>query len=63
MMGQEFSALDVYAFTLSIWSKPDELAFHGKFPALAKLMSAVRARPRLKAVLEAHGVMRPGQTG
>jgi glutathione S-transferase len=61
LMGREFSALDLYAFTLSIWSKPGELAFHAKFPALAKLMAAVRARPKLKAVLEAHGVLKPGQ--
>ena len=63
LLGREFSALDLYAFTLSIWSKPGELAFLGKFPALAKLMSGVRARPRLKAVLEAHGVLKPGQAG
>jgi glutathione S-transferase len=61
LMGREFSALDLYAFTLSIWSKPSELAFLGRFPALAKLMTGVRARPRLKAVLEAHGVLKPGQ--
>jgi glutathione S-transferase len=63
LMGREFSALDLYAFTLSIWSKPSELAFLGKFPALAKLTSGVRARPKLKAVLEAHGVLKPGQAG
>jgi glutathione S-transferase len=63
LMGREFSALDLYAFMLTIWSKPSELAFHGKFPALAKLATAVRARPKLKAVLEAHGVLKPGQAG
>jgi glutathione S-transferase len=63
LMGRDFSALDLYAFMLSIWSKPSELAFLGRFPALAKLMSGVRARPRLKAVLEAHGVLKPGQAG
>jgi glutathione S-transferase len=63
LMGREFSALDLYAFTLSIWSKPSELAFLGKFPALAKLTSGVRARPKIKAVLEAHGVLKPGQAG
>lgn len=59
LMGREFSALDLYAFMLSIWSKPGEQAFLGKFPAIAKLASAVRARPKLKAVLEAHGVLKP----
>ncbi len=63
LMGQDFTALDLYAFMLSIWSKPSELAFLGKFPAIATLLSRVRARPKLKAVLEAHGVLRPGQTG
>lgn len=60
LMGAEYSALDLYLFMLSIWAKPSELAFHAKFPALAKLTAAVRARPKLKAVLEAHGVLKAG---
>ena len=60
LMGREFSALDLYAFMLSIWGSPTEQALHGKFPAVAKLASAVRARPKLKAVLESHGVLTPG---
>lgn len=63
LMGKEFSALDLYAFMLTIWSKPGEQAFLSKFPAMAKLASAVRARPKLKAVLESHGVLKPGQAG
>jgi glutathione S-transferase len=63
LMGREFSALDLYAFMLTIWAKPDELAFHGKFPVTAKLTAGVRARPKLKAVLDAHGVLKPGQGG
>ena len=31
-----------------------------KFPAIAKLAAAMRARPKLKGVLESHGVMEPG---
>jgi len=61
LMGRDFSALDLYLFMLSVWAKPSELAFHGKFPALAKLTASVRARPKLKAVLEAHGVLKPGE--
>jgi glutathione S-transferase len=61
LMGSEYSALDLYLFMLSIWAKPSELAFHGKFPALARLVGAVRARPKLKAVLEAHGVLKAGE--
>jgi glutathione S-transferase len=60
LMGREYSALDLYAFMLSIWGRPSEQALHGRFPAIAKLASAVRARPKLKAVLEAHGVLKPG---
>lgn len=58
LMGREYSALDLYFVMLSIWAKPSEAAFHARFPALAKLATAVRARPKLKAVLEAHGVLK-----
>lgn len=57
LMGRSFSALDPYAFMLSVWARPSEAALHGKFPAIAKLASALRARPKLKAVLESHGVL------
>ena len=58
LMGDAYSALDIYAFMLSIWGRPSEAALHAKFPAIAKLVKAVRARPGLKAALEAHGVLR-----
>lgn len=60
IMGSEFSALDLYAFMLSVWGAPTEEALHDKYPAAAKLATAVRARPKLKAALEAHGVLKPG---
>ena len=60
LMGRDFSALDLYAFMLSIWGPPNEQGLHHKYPAIAKLAAAVRARPKLKAVLESHGVMEPG---
>jgi len=60
LMGRNFSALDLYAFTLSIWGRPSEQALHDRFPAIAKLATAVRARPKLKAVLESHGVLQTG---
>jgi glutathione S-transferase len=59
LMGEAFSALDIYAFMLCCWGKPTETSVHAKFPAIAKLVAAVRARPKLKAALEAHGVMEP----
>ncbi|MEI8179829.1 glutathione S-transferase family protein [Aestuariivirga sp.] len=60
LMGREFSALDLYAFMLSIWGAPTEQALHAKYPEVAKLGAAVRARPKLKAVLESHGVFQTG---
>ena len=63
LMDKEFSALDLYAFMLSIWGRPGEAALHGRFPNIAKLAKAVRARPKLKAVLESHGVMALGGYG
>jgi glutathione S-transferase len=59
LMGKTASALDIYAFMLSLWNKPKESLLLEKFPAVAKLVVAVRARPKLKAALEAHGVMEP----
>ena len=63
LMGKEFSALDLYAFMLTVWGRPNETSLHKRFPAVAKLAKAVRARPRLKAVLESHGVMELGGYG
>lgn len=60
LMGRDFSALDLYAFMLSVWGAPTEAALQAKYPAVAKLATAVRARPKLKAALEAHGVLKPG---
>lgn len=60
LMGETYSALDTYAFMISLWGKPTEAALHKKFPAIAKLAKAIRARPKLKAALEAHGVMEVG---
>lgn len=60
IMGREFSALDLYAFMLSIWGSPTEQDLLDRYPAVARLSAAVRARPKLKAVLDAHGVLAPG---
>ena len=59
LMGETFSALDLYAFMLTCWSRPKESVLLAEFPAVAKLAQAVRGRPKLKAALEAHGVMEP----
>jgi glutathione S-transferase len=63
LMGDVFSALDIYAFMLSLWGRPSEAALHAKFSRVAGLAMAVRARPKLKATLEAHGVMELGGYG
>ncbi len=59
LMGENFSALDLYAFMLCCWYRPKETLLHAEFPAVANLAKAVRAQPKLKAALEAHGVMEP----
>lgn len=63
LMGAQFSALDPYAFMLGLWAKPSESALHAKFPHIAHHSKDVRARPKLKAALEAHGVMELGGYG
>jgi glutathione S-transferase len=59
LMGENFSALDIYAFMLCCWNRPKESALLAEVPAIAMLAKSVRARPKLKAALEAHGVMEP----
>lgn len=59
MLGKDFSAADIYLFMFTLWAKPSEAAAREKFPLVAKIADAVRARPKLKAVLEAHGVLEP----
>ena len=63
LMGESYSGLDIYCLMLTIWGRPSEAALHRKFPHLAQLAQAVRARPKLKAALEAHGVMQVGGYG
>lgn len=63
LMGRDYSAVDIYAFMMTIWAAPSEQALLDKYPAVAKLAAGVRARPKLKAVLESHGVMKVGGYG
>jgi glutathione S-transferase len=57
LMGKDFSALDIYMFMLTIWARPSEAALHEKLPRIAQHAAAVRARPKLKAALDSHGVL------
>jgi glutathione S-transferase len=58
LMGESFSAIDIYLFMLTIWTRPYESALLARFPCIASVAAAVRARPKLKAAIEAHGVDR-----
>lgn len=60
LMGETYSAVDLYCFMLTLWGKPTETAFLARFPAIAGLAQGVRERPRLKAVLQSHGVLEVG---
>jgi glutathione S-transferase len=59
MGGKDFSALDIYLFMFTLWGKPSEAETRQAFPNVARVADAVRARPKLKAALEAHGVLAP----
>lgn len=60
MLGESYSALDPYLFMLTTWALPSEREVLAKFPAIARLASEVRRRPKLQSALEAHGVMQVG---
>lgn len=55
LTGKNYSAADIYLFMLTIWGHPSEQAVLERCPHIARIADHVRARPRLKAALEAHG--------
>lgn len=55
MIGETYSAADIYLFMLTIWGHPSEQAVLERCPHIAWIADHVRVRPRLKAALEAHG--------
>jgi glutathione S-transferase len=59
LLGEGFSAADLYLFMLACWARPSETLLRARYPAIAAVSDAIRGRPRLKAVLEAHNVMQP----
>jgi glutathione S-transferase len=59
MVGERFTAADIYLFMLTIWAHPSEQVLLDRCPNVARVAQAVRKRPRLKAALEAHGVFEP----
>jgi glutathione S-transferase len=61
LAGEAYSAADIYLFMLTIWAKPSESALLARCPNIARVCEFIRARPRLKAVLEVHGVLTPAE--
>ena len=55
LLGDSFSAGDLYLFMMAIWAKPSEAALHDRCPSIGAVCSGVRRRSRLAAALEAHG--------
>jgi glutathione S-transferase len=57
LLGEAFSAADLYLFTMTIWAKPSERALLDRCRAIAQVAAHVRSRPKLEAALKSHGVM------
>ena len=63
LLGDAFSAGDLYLFMMAVWAKPSEAALHDRCPWIGAVCNCVRQRPRLAAALEAHGVSKVGGPG
>jgi glutathione S-transferase len=57
LLGESFTAADLYLFTMTIWVKPSERALHERYQSIARMAQHVRSRPKLEAALKSHGVM------
>jgi glutathione S-transferase len=57
LLGEGFSAADLYLFSMTVWARPSERALHDRCKAIARLCQHVRGRPKLEAALKSHGVM------
>jgi glutathione S-transferase len=57
LLGDNFSAADIYLFMLTLWAYPSERAVLERYPCIAQMAAHLRSRPRLKAALEAHGAL------
>jgi glutathione S-transferase len=60
VLGETFSAADLYLFMLTVWGRPTERGLLQRCPAIAEVAEYVRGRPKLKAALDAHGVLEIG---
>ena len=57
IIGEHFTAADIYLFMLTIWAHPSERSLLDRCPNIARVAQTVRERPKLKAALDAHGVL------
>lgn len=57
LLGDNFSAADIYLFMLTLWVHPSEQVVLDRCPHIARVVAHIRGRPRLKAALEAHGAL------
>jgi glutathione S-transferase len=57
LLGERFSAADIYLFMLSLWALPSERSLHVRCPNIEKVSRHVRLRPKLKSALESHGAL------
>jgi glutathione S-transferase len=55
LLGDTFTVADAYAFAILNWTPMVGLSF-AKFPALAAYVERVRARPHVRAALQAEGL-------
>ena len=60
LLGDGFSAGDLYLLMLAMWAEPSEAALHARCPWIGAVCNRVRERPRLGAAIEAHGVAKVG---
>ena len=58
LLGDKFSAADLYLFMLSVWALPSEERLHARCPGIARIGAHIRGRPKLKAALETHEVLK-----
>jgi glutathione S-transferase len=57
LLGESFTAADLYLFTMTAWVKPSERALLERCKSIARVSEHIRSRPKLEAALKSHGVM------
>ena len=59
LLGENFSAIDIYLFMLALWATPSEQHLLTRCRNIGRVSQEVRRRPKLRATLEVHGVEQP----